>query len=74
MLDRLGLRTALDAWTSSDEAGSCKPDAAIFRLALTKAGVDPNRRCSWATTSTTTWLGPRPSGCIRPGCIPRPDT
>jgi putative hydrolase of the HAD superfamily len=42
MLDRLGLRTALDAWTSSDEAGSCKPDAAIFQLALVKAGVDPD--------------------------------
>jgi HAD superfamily hydrolase (TIGR01509 family) len=39
MLERCGLAEKLDAWTSSEEARSCKPDAAIFELALGKAGV-----------------------------------
>ena len=43
MLDRLGLVDALDAWTSSEEAGSCKPDPAIYRLALAKAGCAPGQ-------------------------------
>src|SRR6266850_1969190 len=42
MVRRLGLDDLLDAWTSSDEAGSCKPDARIFAYALTKAGCDAN--------------------------------
>ncbi len=41
MLERCGLAEKLDAWTSSEEARSCKPDAAIFELALRKAGVAP---------------------------------
>jgi HAD superfamily hydrolase (TIGR01509 family) len=41
MLDRLGLRDALDAVTSSEQARSCKPDAAIYRIALAKAGIEP---------------------------------
>lgn len=41
LLDQLGLRSALDAWTSSEEAGSCKPDADIYRWALAKAGCVP---------------------------------
>ena len=39
MLERCGLAEKLDAWTSSEEARSYKPDAAIFELALGKAGV-----------------------------------
>lgn len=38
MLDRLGLRGLIDAATSSESAGSCKPDRRIFDLALSKAG------------------------------------
>jgi putative hydrolase of the HAD superfamily len=41
MVDRFGLRDRLDAITSSDEAGSCKPDPGIFLLALRKAGCEP---------------------------------
>jgi 2-haloalkanoic acid dehalogenase type II len=41
MLARLGLHDVIDAATSSEEAGSCKPDPAIYRLALAKAGVAP---------------------------------
>lgn len=40
MLERCGLANAIDAWTSSEEAGSCKPDPGIYRVALGKAGVD----------------------------------
>jgi putative hydrolase of the HAD superfamily len=84
MLDCLGLRTALDASTSSDEAGSCKPDAAIFHLALTKAGVDPDEALfvgdsihhdvvgPAALGMHTAWLAPRPGsvpGDARPDAI-----
>jgi HAD superfamily hydrolase (TIGR01509 family) len=38
MVRRFGLDAALDAWTSSEEAGSCKPHQRIFEYALAKAG------------------------------------
>jgi putative hydrolase of the HAD superfamily len=38
MIERAGLDRLLDAWTSSEEARSCKPDPGIFRVALDKAG------------------------------------
>jgi HAD superfamily hydrolase (TIGR01509 family) len=41
MLDRLDLRDVIDGVTSSEQAGSCKPDPLIFRIALDKAGVAP---------------------------------
>jgi 2-haloalkanoic acid dehalogenase type II len=43
LLDRLGVIDVIDAWTSSEQAGSCKPDAAIYRLALAKAGCAPEQ-------------------------------
>lgn len=39
MLERAGLAEHLDAWTSSEAARSCKPDALIFEHALGRAGV-----------------------------------
>jgi putative hydrolase of the HAD superfamily len=45
MLERVGLRAHLDAWTSSEEAGSCKPDSGIYHLALAKAGEALPERC-----------------------------
>jgi putative hydrolase of the HAD superfamily len=39
LVERLGLAPVVDALTSSQEAGSCKPDPAIYRYALSKAGV-----------------------------------
>ncbi|MHB8464975.1 MAG: HAD family hydrolase [Acidimicrobiales bacterium] len=42
MLDRLGLRDVVDAVTSSEQAHSCKPDPAIYRIALGKAGIGPS--------------------------------
>lgn len=41
LLTYTGLRKEVDAWTSSEEAGSCKPDAEIYRQALGKAGLEP---------------------------------
>jgi putative hydrolase of the HAD superfamily len=41
MVRRMGLDAVLDAWTSSDEAGSCKPDPGIYHYALAKAGCAP---------------------------------
>ncbi|MHA6764210.1 HAD family hydrolase [Streptacidiphilus sp. PAMC 29251] len=41
LIDRLGLGELLDAATSSEAAGSCKPDPGIYRVALTKAFCQP---------------------------------
>ncbi|HEX2483991.1 MAG TPA: HAD family hydrolase [Myxococcota bacterium] len=41
MIERAGLAPHLDAWTSSEAAGSCKPHAAIFEHALRLAGARP---------------------------------
>ncbi len=43
MIDRLGLRQLVDATTTSEQAGSCKPDRRIFEIALSKAGCEPSR-------------------------------
>jgi len=71
MLERLDLLRAIDAWTSSEEAGSCKPDPAIYHLALTKAGVAPEQvlfvgdslrhdvEGPSALGMSTAWLAPR---------------
>jgi putative hydrolase of the HAD superfamily len=39
LAERLGIATAFDVLTSSESAGSCKPDSAIYRHALGKAGL-----------------------------------
>ena len=39
MMEKVGLDRVLDAWTSSEEARSCKPDGAIFDYAMKKADV-----------------------------------
>jgi putative hydrolase of the HAD superfamily len=43
MIERADLAELLHDWTSSEEARSCKPHDAIYRLACAKAGVDPER-------------------------------
>jgi len=40
--DGLGLKEHLDLTVTSLEVGAAKPDPAIFRVALAKAGADPN--------------------------------
>lgn len=39
VIERHGLDGLLDDWTSSEEAGSCKPDTGIYDLALAKAAT-----------------------------------
>jgi putative hydrolase of the HAD superfamily len=39
LVEKHGLDEVLDHWTSSEEANSCKPDVAIYRYALEKAGL-----------------------------------
>jgi putative hydrolase of the HAD superfamily len=39
MLERCGLAGCVDAWTSSEEAASCKPSPGIYHTALQKASV-----------------------------------
>ncbi len=39
MLERCGLAGEVDAWTSSEEAASCKPAPGIYQVALAKAGA-----------------------------------
>jgi HAD superfamily hydrolase (TIGR01509 family) len=41
MLERCGLERELDAWTSSEEAASCKPAPGIYEVALAKAAAKP---------------------------------
>jgi HAD superfamily hydrolase (TIGR01509 family) len=43
MLEKAGLAPHLDAWTSSEEARSCKPHAGIYQHALQKADASPTR-------------------------------
>jgi putative hydrolase of the HAD superfamily len=43
MLARAGLESQLDAWTSSEEARSCKPHRGIYEHALRKAGATAER-------------------------------
>ncbi len=38
MIDRSGLAQLVDAWTSSETAQSCKPDAGFFRHCLERSG------------------------------------
>ncbi|HKT73531.1 MAG TPA: HAD family hydrolase [Steroidobacteraceae bacterium] len=39
LIERGGLHRWLDHWTSSEAAGSCKPDRQFFEIALGKAGL-----------------------------------
>jgi len=43
MLERCGLASAIDAWTSSEQAASCKPQPGIYEVALGKAGASPQQ-------------------------------
>jgi 2-haloalkanoic acid dehalogenase type II len=41
LVQRLGLDGEVDAWTSSEGARSCKPDARIYQVAMETAGCAP---------------------------------
>ena len=44
MVERTGLDSVLNDWTSSEEAQSCKPDAGIFDCAMSKAELEDTSR------------------------------
>ena len=68
LADRLGVGGAVDALTSSQEAGSCKPDPAIYRLrARQSRHLGRAVRSSSATRPSTTSKGLRLPGCGRRG-------
>jgi putative hydrolase of the HAD superfamily len=84
MLERLDLVRVIDAWTSSEHARSCKPDPAIYRVALTKAGVRPDHALFVGDSIShdvegpaglglrTAWLAPRDGadpGSARPDAV-----
>jgi len=73
MLDRLGLADALDAWTSSDTAGSCKPDPVIYQLALTKAGAAPDEALFVGDSLRHDVIGPAALGIRTAWLAPRAD-
>lgn len=62
MLQRAGLGPYLDAWTSSEGAGSCKPDAAIFHHALAKSGAAPEETVFVGDSREQDILGARALG------------
>jgi HAD superfamily hydrolase (TIGR01509 family) len=62
LMSKFQLGHAVDAWTSSEEAGSCKPDPGIFRLALHKADRDPDRVLFVGDSPTHDVEGPRAIG------------
>ncbi len=84
MLERLDLFRVIDAWTSSEQAHSCKPDPVIYRLAVTKAGVPPEQALFVGDSirhdvegpavlgMCTAWLAPREGadfGSARPDAV-----
>jgi putative hydrolase of the HAD superfamily len=82
MIQRFGLRDVTDAVTSSEQAASCKPDAAIYRTALDKAGVDAEQALFVGDSLRHDIVGPAAVGmqtawlATRPGADPsdaRPD-
>lgn len=43
VLDRLGVLSALDAFTTADDVAHSKPDPECYRLTASRLGVDPSR-------------------------------
>jgi putative hydrolase of the HAD superfamily len=62
MVRRCGLPEVLQAWTSSEEAGSCKPDPGIFHYALGKAGTVPEKTLFVGDSPEHDITGARPLG------------
>jgi len=72
MLHASRLGEALDAWTSSEGAGSCKPDARIFQVALEKAGCSAAEALFVGDTPSADVVGARGVG-MRSALIVDPD-
>jgi HAD superfamily hydrolase (TIGR01509 family) len=62
LADRLGVSGAVDALTSSQEAGSCKPDPAIYAYALGKAGTSADRTLFVGDSTVHDVEGPAAAG------------
>ena len=62
MVEQTGLHEVLHAWTSSEEAQSCKPHAGIFEHALEKQGVAAERVLFVGDSPEHDIAGARPLG------------
>jgi putative hydrolase of the HAD superfamily len=62
LVARLGLDGAVDTWTSSESARSCKPDARIYQVALAAAGCDAGDVLFVGDSVEHDVVGPRAQG------------
>jgi HAD superfamily hydrolase (TIGR01509 family) len=62
LVTRLGLTALVDTWTSSESAGSCKPDARIYQVALAAAGCDARDVLFVGDSVEHDVVGPRTQG------------
>jgi HAD superfamily hydrolase (TIGR01509 family) len=62
LVARLGLDAVVDAWTSSESAGSCKPDPRIYEVALDAAGCAAEEVLFVGDTVDHDVAGPRAVG------------
>jgi 2-haloalkanoic acid dehalogenase type II len=62
LVPRLGLAPEVDAWTSSEQARSCKPDARIYEVALESAGCGPAEVLFVGDSPEHDVVGPRAQG------------
>jgi putative hydrolase of the HAD superfamily len=61
-LERVGLAPLLDCVVTSAEAGAAKPDPAVFRLALERLGVPPERAIHLGDTPDLDLVGAEAAG------------
>jgi putative hydrolase of the HAD superfamily len=76
LVGHLGLAAVVDAWTSSESAQSCKPDARIYQVALSAAACDADEVLFVGDTVEHDIVGPRTQG-MRTALLvadDRPDT
>lgn len=71
--ERCGLHGLVDAITTSEAAGSCKPDPRIFRLALAKAAVEPSEALFVGDSATHDVAGARAVGLLSALLVENPD-
>ncbi len=64
LVERLGLDAVVDAWTSSESAQSCKPDARIYQVALDAAGCVAAQVLFVGDTIEHDVVGPRAQGMV----------
>jgi len=62
LVARLGLEAVVDTWISSESAGSCKPDARIYQVALAAARCDAEEVLFVGDTVEHDIVGPRALG------------